>query len=674
MDKQEIKNVQQELDSINLQTKHYKIFQETNRTKKIIIEQIYNTLSIIPLSVSEKERKELDDQIKALNLDTTPERVMSASMLILLLLLGLSALTFLLTSSITNLIAALIITFFTYKYVRGYPKAQMKARKLKSSTELVMSILYLVIHMRHSANLEGAVKFASENLEGPLARDYKKMLWDVEAKKYSTIKDALDDYVQTWKETNSEYIDSIYLIVSSMYQSAEDKRLALLDKALDRILEGTLESMVHYANDLKNPIEAVYMLGITLPIFGLITMPIIGAFLSELISTKSLMIVYDIILPSIVLILIEKVLKNRPVAFSFPDLSKHPEAPPRGTFIIKAGNKRIAIPAIIPSAAIFIIGIIPITAYLLMKQTSTPSEWDVYISLIPIVTTSLAIFLYTHLTTYQVLKIRSSIENIELQFADSAFQLGNRIGEGLPVEMAIIKVATTMKGTETADFFMRVANNMQKLGYPVEQAIFDDRAGAIRYFPSHIVRVTMKVTLQGAKKSLNIAASSLFNVSRYLKNIHLITEKIKDVLAETLSSLSFQASIVAPLIAGIVVGLTAMIMQILTSLSMQIDALQFQAEGTQALGVSSMWSLGFFNIKNAIPLHFFQLIVGAYFIEVVVLMMYLAAKIENAGDIVKQKQKIGNTLVMATIVYILVTLGVTILFGGLAKFAIVLGG
>jgi len=33
------------------------------------------------------------------------------------------------------------------------------------------------------------------------------------------------------------------------------------------------------------------------------------------------------------------------------------------------------------------------------------------------------------------------------------FQLGNRLGDGIPAEIAFAKVAETMKGTTSGDFF-----------------------------------------------------------------------------------------------------------------------------------------------------------------------------------------------------------------------------
>lgn len=670
--KQELSLEQGSDKSNSFSSYEYKSFKEEERAGLTTVEKIYRKLGkLFSVSVSEKEKRQLNEQISTLGLRITPQQIMTTSVIMVVIGLVCSAIIFVLSFSVMYFVLGLVGTFMLYKYFRDYPKNKLQSRKLKSSTELVMSVLYMVIYMRHTANLEGAIKFASMNMEGPLALDFRKLLWDVESKKYTTIKEALDKYVLRWKDTNPEFLDSMFLVTSSMYQVSEENRITLLDKALDRILTGTLETMVHYSNALKNPIEGIYMLGISLPVFGLITMPIIGAFLSELISAKALAILYNILLPVGVFLMIEKVLTNRPVAFSYPDISKHPLISREGTFWLNLGKRRVTIPVLPISVVIFLIGLAPFIAYMIINPfRGIPSEWDIYMSLLPLLSLSAGIFVYSYLTTFQRLKIRNQIENLELQFSNTAFQLANRISEGFPIELASYKVAQSMKGSESADFFYKVVDNMQKSGMGIEEAIFDANNGAMNYFPSHLVSAAMKIMIQGSKKSLDIAATSLANVSRYLANIHTINEKIKDVLSETLSSLSFQASVVAPMISGIVVGLTSMIMKILSSMGLQMEALQSQATGTDSFGLSSMWSVGLFSVKEAIPLHYFQLIVGGYFIEVVILMMVLASKVEYAGDPIRQKEKIGKTLIIATIVYTFVTLGVTILFGGLTNIAL----
>ncbi|PIO00177.1 hypothetical protein COT72_03375 [archaeon CG10_big_fil_rev_8_21_14_0_10_43_11] len=684
LDEQELKKelnlkraTQDETKAQRASSYYYKEFQRAETEGLTRVEIIYRRVGkLFSMSVSKKDEQSLQESIDTLGLRITPQQVMTTSVVAIVLGLAISAVVFVLTFSIMVFLLGLALTFGLYSYFRNYPTNKVKARKLKSSTELVMAILYMVIFMRHTANLEGALRFVAENLEGPLANDFKKILWDVESKKYMTVKEALDVYVNQWKETNPEFVDSVFLVTSSMYQVSDEKRLGLLEKALDRILQGTLETMVHYSNALKNPIEGIYMLGISLPIFGLITLPIIGAFLSELISSRALIILYNFLLPLGVFFMIQRTLANRPIAFSYPDISHHPLVPKPGWFFITLGKKRVSLPALPISLIVFATAVIPYLVYLFINPFGgIPSEWDVYITLLPIVGTALSIFFYTYLTSFQRLKLREEIENLESQFANTAFQLANRISEGFPVELAALKVAESMKGSESASFFYKMVDNMQRLGMGAEQAIFDSKLGALVYYPSHLVSAAMKIMIQGAEKSLEIAASSLSNVSRYLSNVHTITEKIKDVLSETLSSLSFESSIVAPMISGIVVGLTSMIMMILTSMNLQMEQLESQAAASEGgFGLSSVWSIGLFNVKDAIPLTTFQLIVGIYFIEVVILMMYLASQVEFAGDPIKQKQKVGKTLMMGTIVYTFVTLGVTILFGGLTRFALTIGG
>jgi hypothetical protein len=63
----------------------------------------------------------------------------------------------------------------------------------------------MIIYMRSSPNLEGAIKFAAQNLEGPLAWDLRKLLWDIETGKYSSADAALVDYVYKWKNKNREF-------------------------------------------------------------------------------------------------------------------------------------------------------------------------------------------------------------------------------------------------------------------------------------------------------------------------------------------------------------------------------------------------------------------------------------------------------------------------------------
>ena len=650
-------------------SKEYKIF----KFKKTRATRLYEKFAqfsgrMFKYPVEKGKKEKYDDIFESLDFAVTAEDAMSFSLLLLLFSLFFGIIMFVI--SIMFGIAIIGLGIFGYVYYSNYPKKLMELRKSKASTEFILSILYIVIYMKTVPNLEAAIKFASDNLEGPLGADFKKMIWDVSTKKYADMQEALDDYIGQWKEENEAFVDAIYLIETSLVQVSEERRLNLLDQALDRILTGTYEKMVHYTNDLRTPISALFMLGITLPIMGLVMLPIVGAFLGELISSTALFIFYNILLPLVVLIMMIQILANRPSAFPQVDLSNHPDAPPEGKFNFFGTY----VDAKIPAALTFISLTIPFLLYWIFWRTPMPSEADVFYSLFLILAIGMSIVVYAKLSTSTRVKLRREIKGVENDFEYAVFQIGNRLFEGVPSEVALMKTAKTMKQSKVEGFIKRIALNISKLGMDLRRAIFDKKYGALIHYPSSLIKSVMKIFIESTEESEKVAAASLMHVGRYLQSVHRIEEKIKDVLSETLSTLKFQAAFIAPLIAGIIVGLTSMIMIILSVLGEKIEGVigGMQAPGVGAPVGGSM-AFGFFEMSNAIPLYIFQIVVGLYLIQITIISSVLGSKIEFGDDTINELDSIQKYLLIAIIIYFFVTLGVTIAFGGMARIAIAIG-
>ena len=81
--------------------------------------------------------------------------------------------------------------------------------RLKAGNQMVLCILYVVMYMRHTSNLEHAVKFAAQNINDPLSKDLKKVIWDVEIGRYSTIKESLDIYLESWRHYYPDFVNSL---------------------------------------------------------------------------------------------------------------------------------------------------------------------------------------------------------------------------------------------------------------------------------------------------------------------------------------------------------------------------------------------------------------------------------------------------------------------------------
>ena len=202
--------------------------------------------------------------------------------------------------------------------------------------------------------------------------------------------------------------------------------------------------------------------------------------------------------------------------------------------------------------------------------------------------------------------------------------------------------------------------NIRKSGMGLERAIFDAKVGAINYFPSPIIESAMKVLIESSKKGPKSASSALINVSEYIKDIHRVDERLTDLMADIVSDMKQQVGILAPAIAGIVVGITSMIISILGSLSAQlVNITALSPDSTVPSGILNLFGEG-------IPTYFFQAIIGVYVVEIVFVMSILINGIEAGSDRLSEKYMLGNNLIKSTIIYSLIALSITLIFNAIA--------
>ena len=155
--------------------------------------------------------------------------------------------------------------------------------------------------------------------------------------------------------------------------------------------------------------------------------------------------------------------------------------------------------------------------------------------------------------------------------------------------------------------------------------------------------------------------------------VNEIEDKIMDVLSDTVSTLKFQTAFIAPIITGIIIGLTAMIMIVLYSLSGQVNYL-FQSSSGSEYGVPmGMFGLGFFDISKSLPLFHFSAVVGFYMLEFTLISFYLESRVEHGEDNLMLLDSFGKLFLMAMVVLFIISVIITYAFGGLGKMAVGLG-
>ena len=444
------------------------------------------------------------------------------------------------------------------------------------------------------------------------------------------------------------------------------------------MLDGTYDKMLHFAHELQSPVTMLHMLGVILPILGIVIFPLISSFLRGAVKWWHLSLLYNIILPPLVLIFGMNTLSKRVTGFGESDLfENNPE-------VKKYRNDSALLIALLIGFVTLLIGFMPIILHLITPEfdqvgfledsiggkildykcleevrgvcnsyVGPYGIWSLVLSLFIVLGLGLAIGIYYKLNTKNIIGIKKETDRLEREFTGSLFQLGNRVGSGIPVEVAFGRVSENLEGTPTGSFFRIVNINIRKLGMGLNEAIFNPERGALIYFPSKLIESSMKVLIESAKKGPDVVAKSLISISIYTDRIHKVAERLKDLLAEITSSMKSQASFLAPMIAGIVIGVSSMVVTIINRLGEQFK--QISLSETEGIG-NIQGLIEILRIEDVIPSFHFQLVIGIYIIEIVIILTILRNAIENNDDKIMRKYEIGKNIIFSTSLYVIVSL------------------
>jgi len=636
----------------------------------------------IKLASTDQERIQKD--IISAHLDITPSNVVGlafiSSLLIFFSGLILAVAIYLFTDffSFLFLFLVMLAASFVFYYYYSTPKRLANEWRLKAGSQMVPCILYTVVYMKHTSNLERAIRFASLHLDPPLALDLRKVFWDVEIGRFSSIKQSLDNYLETWRGTSSEFIESFNLIESSLFEPNEARRIEILERALQVILDGVYDKMLKFSHDIKAPLTNLYMLGIVLPTLGLPLLPLGSALMGGAIRWYHVLVIFNLLIPFMVFYMTSDVMSKRPGGYGEssilelnPLYSKYKSKKP----YIKAGL--IALP-------FFILGIVPFLFQIggLVSRLGLQSDYKFaelgigflgelnvfdFINGLPMGPLALffslfipvSIFLFFSIAYYgktkDIIKSRDFSKQLEAEFNNSLFQLGNRIGDGTPAELAFGRVIESSKGQVTEQFFKQVNSNIQSLGMSLDRAIFDPKRGAIINYPSNLISTSMHILVEAVKKGLKVAAQSLMSIADYVRNINKINDRLRDLLADVVSDMRSNMTFLAPLLAGIVVGLAGMITLILSKLDSIMKVAQ--ASGSDMSGFGNIQNfMGLFNVEAMIPPYFLQISIGVYIIQVIFILTKALVTVDVGEDKLKVTYDISRNLLKGGWLYLIVSL------------------
>src|SRR3989338_5437863 len=321
--------------------------------------------NIIKIKVSQKDEKRVKHFLDIAHLEIEPWQALTLSFLTFIgvfligLILSVGILFIRGGNALSNFpflffFLMLILSVFLFYFINGYPARLANKWRLKASRQMVPAILYVVVYMRHTPNLEKAIAFASQHLQYPLSLDFRKVFYDVEIGRFSTIKESLDNYLENWRNENTEFIESFHLIESSLFEPDNGRRILLLEKALQVILDGVYDKMLRFTHDVRSPLTNVYMLGVVLPTLGLALLPLASAMVGDFIKWYHIIILFNMIIPFFVFYLTDKILYQRPGGYGESGLLE------RNPLYSKYNSNEPFVVSFIAVLPLLLIGILPL--------------------------------------------------------------------------------------------------------------------------------------------------------------------------------------------------------------------------------------------------------------------------------------------------------------------------
>ncbi len=579
-------------------------------------------------------------------LDVTPNEVYATAListiLVAVALLVVLAVVVVLSDFIIGIFSVILavsvisVPFLLYIYLYNYPFWLSNRLRIQALGRAPETVYYMVMSMRLNPSLDIAVRYASENVDEPLAGSLKKVLWDVHTKVRSSIEDAFMAFADEWGHWNEDFKRAMYSIRMAPMERTEEGLSKSLEKGLETILSSTRQKIEEFATAMQSPTTVLFAFGILLPmIIGamlpLIFLANIGSFGSPTtlaaagnqgaVSTQQQIPGYEILAVNFgFVLLIGALFPLMAYVYSSQVLSKRPGTikPPQPKEIQES------------SSSSFVLGV-----SLLVGVGVGAGAYPFYAGwlgavFVPLFVLPIVAGIGCGLSVYYFLGSRDSytamrsLQRLENEIPDALFQVGNRITEGMSLERALERTADSMSGTEVAVFFKRIIHAMRVTGLPPEQAIFGGPKGPglIELYPSRLIRVSLKALLDAYSKGPEAVGRTVVPMADYLNQIRQVDRTLANALKPTTAMMKATAFALSPMILGMT------------------GALYLLLSNTIAGG----------SLSVSIPVFF--TVLGVFLIEMVAVIAYFTIGVESGGDAISLRMMVGKYLWVAVTVFL----------------------
>ncbi|QSX00931.1 secretion system protein [Haloterrigena alkaliphila] len=490
----------------------------------------------------------------------------------------------------------LVIPVAAIHGVHSLPHLQAAFRRTEALGDTPNLIGRAVLRMQVQPALESAVRFAADTGEGPLSDSLEAHI----DRSIGTSDTGLLSFTAEWAEWFPALRRSAHLLASAQ-DAPEGERVRTLDRSLSAVLNGTRNQMADFTAAIRGPTTALFAFGIMIPLALIALVPAVPMLADVSINIWIFVLLYNVVLPGILVAASLWLLVRRPVAFPPPTVGRdHPNVPDRlwlrGLWGILAGVAGYAI-----TTAVGLAHLAPIVAIGLALGAAL-----------------LAVF-------GPILEVRNDVRNVEEHLTDALYIVGRQVAEGESVESAIALAAERVPA-ETGAVFEHAAGVQRRLHAGVEAAFLGEY-GALRDVPSPRARGTAALLAIAADEG-KPAGRAIVSMADHLEELEEVEARTKRSLKQVTGTLDNTAAYFGPLVAGATIAMAAMM-------------------SSENLGAGTEFD------PAAFPAESLAVVVGVYLIALCCILIPLSIALRHGVDRALFGYHVGRALVSSMVLYAL---------------------
>jgi Flp pilus assembly protein TadB len=540
------------------------------------------------------------------------------------------------------LFVSLICPIAVLYYLGNYPRIYAENQRVKAFITMPETISNMAISLKTVPNLEKAVEFAALKTRGQMGVELRKIIWDTHMRIYPSLDEALERFGNKWKKFNSDFFNSLYLIKGSLMERNEEKRLNMIDRAVETMLAGTLEKMDAFARSLNMPTLSLYFVGMILPLVMIAVLPALS-YVGASMGVRTMFLLYNILIPLAVYLWSSRILSTRPMTSMPLEIPIDcPDIPPRGSLMFKG--------LLLPVKAVAVFFTIAVSLPFFFSFVTDGFEEPTFLGFNPtlflIWGSAIGLSIYFLGTTFYHSRIRDEIKEMEEEFVEAISQLGSRISEGRPIEDAFIHVGNVMRGSKIGRVFREIGDRLLISRRTLRSSLLDPEEGALRTIYSTTIRDTMEMIADSADKGSRATSEMLFRTRDHFSKLREMDKRIERRLGDVVSSLRSTVLFFGPFMAGVVVTIQRM---------MNARLSEIKISSPPKIDSSSLpfaMDLGFDKLEiTTIPAGLLQLIVGFYLLEMVVIFSFFMSELYVGDDEVFKRRELGKNIVIAVVIF-----------------------